>query len=363
MSEDARWMRSALGLGARGLGTTWPNPSVGCVIVRDGRVVGRGHTQPGGRPHAEVVALRQAGADARGATAYVTLEPCAHEGKSPPCTEALIAAGVARVVAPCPDPDPRVAGRGFARLRAAGIEVAEGCLAEEAAEAHAGFFLRVREGRPLVTLKLATSLDGRIATGSGDSRWITGPEARRRVHLMRARHDAVMVGIGTALADDPDLRVRLEGLVRQTVRVVLDSRLRLPPDSRLARSARECPVWVLHGPGARPERAEALAGLGVRLIEVPAGERGLEMRDCLAALGREGLTRVLCEGGGQIAASLLGAGLADRLALFTAGVAIGAEGQPGVGALGLGRLAEAPRLRLHRVERVGADVLSEWRAG
>ncbi|TMV78731.1 bifunctional diaminohydroxyphosphoribosylaminopyrimidine deaminase/5-amino-6-(5-phosphoribosylamino)uracil reductase RibD, partial [Thioclava sp. BHET1] len=246
--SDQRFMRLALGLGARGLGQCWPNPAVGCVIVRDGRIVGRGWTQPGGRPHAEVRALMQAGEAARGATAYVTLEPCAHHGKTPPCSEALIAAGVARVVTALEDPDPRVAGGGHAKLRAAGIAVVEGVEAEAAARDHRGFLNRVVTGRPMLTLKLATSFDGRIATASGESRWITGPEARHFVHALRHNHDAVLVGGGTARADDPALTVRGFGDVRQPVRVVAARRLDLPLDGQLARTAGAVPVWLLHDP-------------------------------------------------------------------------------------------------------------------
>ncbi|TKA96810.1 bifunctional diaminohydroxyphosphoribosylaminopyrimidine deaminase/5-amino-6-(5-phosphoribosylamino)uracil reductase RibD, partial [Cereibacter changlensis] len=250
-------MALALSLGARGLGRTWPNPAVGCVIVKGARIVGRGWTQPGGRPHAEVMALRQAGDAARGAVAYVSLEPCAHHGKTPPCAEALIAAGVSRVVTALEDPDPRVAGRGHAMLRAVGIDVTEGVMGAEAAEANAGFLKRVTRGLPLVTLKLATTLDGRIATASGESRWITGPAARRAVHALRMSHDAVMVGVGTALADDPDLTVRDMGAGHQPVRILIDSRLRHSAESRLGRTAGQHPVWICHGPGAPTAAREA----------------------------------------------------------------------------------------------------------
>ena len=216
-------MDHALALARRGLGNTWPNPAVGCVLVRDGRVVGRGWTQPGGRPHAEVRALAQAGEAARGATAYVTLEPCAHHGKTPPCAEALIRSGVARVVTALTDPDPRVSGRGHAMLRAAGIAVTEGVRESAAREAQRGFLTRVTLGRPMLTLKLATSFDGRIATALGESQWITAPAARRQVHALRLTHDAVMVGGGTARADRPGLNVRGMGRVRQPVRVVVSS--------------------------------------------------------------------------------------------------------------------------------------------
>ncbi len=253
---DAAHMRAALSLGRRGLGQTWPNPSVGCVIVRDGRVVARGVTQPGGRPHAEVVALTRAGEAARGATAYVSLEPCSHHGRTPPCADALIAAGVARVVVACGDPDPRVNGAGLARLRAAGVAVTEGVLTGEAEALQAGFLTRVRLGRPMVTLKLATTLDGRIATSGGESQWITGPDARRAAHALRGAHDAVLAGIGTVLADDPALTCRIDGYRRsQPVRVVLDRTLRTPLTATVAATACETATWILHSPGADPVRA------------------------------------------------------------------------------------------------------------
>ncbi|HZH46891.1 MAG TPA: bifunctional diaminohydroxyphosphoribosylaminopyrimidine deaminase/5-amino-6-(5-phosphoribosylamino)uracil reductase RibD, partial [Roseococcus sp.] len=246
-------MRAALALAGRGLGNAWPNPAVGCVLVRQGRVVGRGWTQPGGRPHAETQALDRAGALARGATAYVTLEPCSHHGRTPPCCDALVAAGVARVVVAMRDPDARVDGRGLARLRAAGIAVEEGLLEAEARADQAGFLHRITAGLPLVTLKLASTLDGRIATEAGESRWITGPAARREVHALRARHDAVLVGSGTVLADDPDLTCRIPGMHRAAMlRVMADARLRLPVTARLVSGARTQPTWLLTGAGHRP---------------------------------------------------------------------------------------------------------------
>ena len=353
-------MEVALGLGRRGQGNTWPNPSVGCVVVRGGRIVGRGWTAPGGRPHAEPQALAQAGEAARGATAYVTLEPCAHHGQTPPCAEALIAAGVARVVIPMTDSDPRVSGRGVRTLRDAGIEVVRGVLQEQAARDHAGFFQRTNIGRPWVTLKLATSFDGRIATASGHSQWITGPQARREVHALRARHDAVMVGAGTARADDPSLTVRDLGISQQPVRVVVSRRLDLPLMSTLARTAQEVPVWLCHGPDADGPLCEAWSGLGAELLPCALQGRQLDMASVLQALGARGLTRVFCEGGGGLAASLLTADLVDELVGFTAGLAIGAEGLPGIGALGISRLEEAGRFRLMSTRSVGGDVMHRW---
>ncbi len=358
---DKRYMALALSLGQRGQGTCWPNPSVGCVIVRDGRIIGRGWTQPGGRPHAETVALAQAGKTAKGATAYVSLEPCAHHGKTPPCTDALIATGVARVVSPVEDSDPRVAGQGFAKLREAGIEVTTGVLAAHAERDHAGFFLRMEQGRPFITLKLANSFDGRIATASGHSQWITGPQARREVHAMRARHDAVMVGAGTARADDPSLTVRDLGVAQQPVRIVVSRHLDIPLMSQLARSAKQIPVWLCHGHAPDAERARAWEGLGATLIPCALQDHQIDAADMLQQLGQAGLTRVFCEGGSALAASLLAQDLVDELVGFSAGLTIGAEGLPGIGALGLETLEAAPRFELMETRAVGPDVMHRWR--
>lgn len=358
--NDARFMQLALALGRRGLGQVWPNPAVGCVIVAGGRIVGRGWTQPGGRPHAEVVALAQAGEAARGASAFVSLEPCAHHGQTPPCTDALAAAGVARVVVALTDPDPRVNGQGIARLRAAGIEVVEGIGAARARADQRGFLTRVTAGRPMVTLKLAASLDGRIATASGESQWITGPEARRAVHALRLRYDAVMVGAGTVRDDDPALTVRELGAARQPLRIALSRHLDLPLESRLARSAREVPVWILHGDRADPARIAAWRETGARLFALPVRGGQIDVAAALKALGGEGLTRILCEGGGTLAASLLGEGLVDEFVGFTAGLTLGAEGRPALAALGIDRLAEAPRFRLAEARPLGGDVMHRW---
>ena len=353
-------MALALSLGRRGQGRTWPNPAVGCVIVNQGRIVGRGWTQPGGRPHAEVVALQQAGEAARGADVYVTLEPCSHHGKTPPCAEALIAAGVARVVVAIADSDPRVDGGGLAMLRAAGIEVSVGEGAEAARRDHAGFFTRVEVGRPLVTLKLANSFDGRIATGAGESQWITGPEARRAVHAMRMRHDAVMVGGGTARKDDPSLTVRDFGIDHQPARVVISRRLDVPLMSKLAQTAKDVPVILCHGADADKTLIHTWQDLGAQLL--PCAVRGtqLDPADVLQQLGGMGLTRVFCEGGGALAASLIEADLVDVLVGFNAGLVIGAEGLPGIGAMGIAKLHEAPRYALRSATPVGADVMHIW---
>lgn len=356
-------MRLALGLAARELGNVWPNPAVGCVLVRDGRIVGRGWTQRGGRPHAEAWALMQAGELASGATAYVTLEPCSHHGKTPPCADALVRAGIKRVVLAHLDPDPRVNGEGVRILKDAGMEVTHGVLAVEAESLNRGFLTKIRNGRPMVTLKLAASFDGRIATASGESRWITGREARRLTHSMRARHDAVMVGAGTARADDPSLTVRGLGVEHQPVRVVVSRRLDLPQDCQLARTASESPVWLCHGLDANPEICRAWESRGARLFAVPDGAgRQLDPDAVLKILGEAGLTRILCEGGGSLAASLLQSNAVDRLAVFSAGLALGAEGAPSTGALGLERLSDAPKFHLMETRAVGADALQYWAA-
>ena len=357
---DRRFMALALALAQRGLGTVWPNPAVGCVLVQDGRIVGRGWTQPGGRPHAETEALARAGDAARDATCYATLEPCAHHGETGPCADALVQAGIVRAVVALEDPDPRVAGRGNALLEAAGIEVTVGCMEDEARALNAGFLSRVEKGRPLVTLKLASTLDGRIATHMGDSRWITGTEARARAHLLRASHDAVMVGAASALADDPALTCRLSGMAGASpVRVVIDGSARLPASQVLIAGAGEQTTWIvsteaLGGDGRHAEWREA----GVEVIEVAAGGNGRPaLAAVLEALAERGLTRVLVEGGGRLAASLLGAGLVDRIEWFRAPGAIGGDGVPALASLGVERMHDMPRFVRIASTPVGEDVL------
>ncbi len=358
-SPDARWMQLALTLGQRGLGQVWPNPSVGCVLVRNNRVIGRGCTQKGGRPHGEVVALAQAGGKARGATAYVTLEPCAHHGKTPPCAQALIDAGVTRVVGAIADPDPRVSGKGYEMLKAAGIAVTTGTLAAEATKAHIGFLTRITQNRPAITLKLATSLDGRIATRTGDSRWITGPAARRAVHMMRATNDAIMIGSGTAIADDPDLTVRGLGLAnRSPVRVVMDSKLRTKPTGRLGKTSAITDTWMCHGFDANTAEWQKTDATLIPCIPDQNGQ--IDLHDALAKLAAKGITRLFVEGGGQLAASLIRHNLVDRLHIFTAGVAIGGDGRPQLGTLNIDTLANAPRFTRGTSRQLGPDILNTW---
>ena len=360
---DLGAMRAALSLARRGLGSVWPNPAVGCVIVKDGRVVGRGWTQSGGRPHGETEALRRAGAAARGAAAYVSLEPCCHWGRTPPCVDALVAAGLRRVVVALEDPDPRVAGEGLRRLRAAGLEVEVGLCAEEAAEVNAGFLSRLRLGRPLVTLKFATSLDGHLATASGESQWISGPPARERAHALRASHDAIMVGIGTVVADDPQLTCRLPGLDhRSPVRVVIDRHLRIPPTARLIVDAGIVPTWVLTSRSADPDRRAAFLANSVILIDVDLGRDGqIDLTRALAALGERGITRLLVEGGAQVAAAFIRSRFVDRLVWVHAPLVIGGDGIPAIAGLDVAALADAAAFERLATETIGADVLTTFR--
>ncbi len=351
-------MRAALALARRGLGTAAPNPAVGCILVKQERALARGWTQPGGRPHAEAEALSRAGAAARGTTAYVTLEPCAHHGRTPPCAEALIAAGIARCVVAAEDPDARVAGRGLRMLRAAGIEVVTGVLAAQAEALNAGHNLVRTRGRPLVSLKLATTLDGRIATRGGESQWITGPQARAQGHLLRAEHDAVLVGSETALRDNPQLNLRLPGLEgRNPLRVVLDRRLRLPAGHRLAVGAGEQPTLVLTLAGHREDALAPLRACGVE-IETLDGDGGVN--EALQRLAGRGITRVLVEGGATLAAALLRADCVDRLYWFRAASLIGGDGLAGVAGLDVDRLAQAKRFRRLATQALGPDLLESY---
>ncbi|WP_422366483.1 bifunctional diaminohydroxyphosphoribosylaminopyrimidine deaminase/5-amino-6-(5-phosphoribosylamino)uracil reductase RibD [Pelagibius sp.] len=357
--HDRGFMLAALALAARGQGRVAPNPAVGCVLVRENRIVGRGWTQPGGRPHAETEALRRAQGRTAGSTAYVTLEPCSHHGQTAPCAEALIDAGVSRVVAALEDPDPRVAGRGIARLRDAGLQVDLGLCAEQAEALNAGFFSRLTRDRPEVTLKLATSQDGRIATHSGQSQWITGPLSRRHAHLLRAQADAVLVGSGTAVVDNPRLDVRLPGLGRVSpLRVVIDGRLRLPLTHDLVVRAGEVPTLLITHEGNPPERLDAYAGAGVEVLRVGMDASGhCALPEALAGLAGRGVNRLLVEGGGHLAAALLSAGLVDRLAWYRAPMVIGGDGIPALAGFGVDRLDEAPQFRQSSRLRLGRDTL------
>jgi diaminohydroxyphosphoribosylaminopyrimidine deaminase/5-amino-6-(5-phosphoribosylamino)uracil reductase len=362
---DARFMALALVLGRRGLGSTWPNPAVGAVIVRDEPhgpvVVGRGWTQPGGRPHAEVEALRRAGAAARGATIYITLEPCSHFGQTPPCADAIIAAGITRVVAALDDPNPEIAGEGYRRLRAQGITVVTGFGAEEARRVHAGHLRRMRDGRPHVTLKLAVSADDKAALAGRRPAAITGDAARERVHRWRAMHDAILIGIGTALADDPLLTVRLPGMARRSpVRVVLDSALRLPPDGKLARGARDVPLWILAAPDAPAARERALRDQGADILRVDGGSDRRDLAAALKLLAGRGITRLMVEGGPTVAAAFLAAGLVDEAIVLRSPAAIGPDGIDALEGLPLTALTRSPHLRSRGIEAVGKDTVETF---
>ena len=355
-AEDARFMALALALGRRGLGRTWPNPAVGAVIVKDDRIVGRGWTQPGGRPHAETHALGRAGAAARGATLYVTLEPCSHYGKTPPCADAIIAAGIARVVSALVDPNPEVAGAGHWRMAQAGILVEVGLGADEARRAHAGHIRRLQDGRPHVTLKLAVSADEKVGLSGRRPTPITGLRTRNRVHLMRAMNDAVLTGIGTALADDPLLTCRLPGM-RSPVRIVLDGMLRLPPTSRLVATARQTPVWVVTADGAPREREQVLVAQGVEVLRAAATDGKLELATVLKLLAGRGITRLMVETGPILAAAFIRADLVDEAVVLRSPTTIGADGIDALDGLPLSALTRSSRFRAVGGESIGADLV------
>ena len=358
---DTRFMSLALTLGRRGLGNAWPNPAVGAVVVKDGLVLGRGWTQPGGRPHAEVEALRRAGGAARGATLYATLEPCSHHGKTPPCVDAVIAAGIARVVSSLDDPNPKIAGQGHAKLCAAGVAVTLGVCADEARRAHAGHIRRVRDGRPHVTLKLAVSTDGKAGLAGRRPAAITGEAARARVHLMRAMNDAVLTGIGTVLSDDPQLTCRLPGMEhRSPVRVVLDSALRQPPSSRLASSAARTLDWTFAGETASREKERTLTDLGVEVLRVSGTDGRLDLAAVLRGLAGRGITRVMVEAGPILSAAFLTADLVDEAALFRSPKALGPDAIDALEGLPLSALTQAPSLRLVSSEAIGEDRLESY---
>jgi diaminohydroxyphosphoribosylaminopyrimidine deaminase/5-amino-6-(5-phosphoribosylamino)uracil reductase len=363
-AADRRFMQLALVLGRRGQGRTWPNPAVGAVVVRDGVIVGRGWTQPGGRPHAEPVALAQAGEAARGATLYVTLEPCSHVGKSPPCTDAVIAAGITRVVSAIEDPNPEVAGQGHARLRAAGIAVEIGLGAAEAAHDHAGHFRRIRDKRPHVILKLAVSADDKIAAAGHTPVAISGEAARARMHLLRAQCDAILVGIGTVQADDPLLTCRLPGMeARSPVRVVLDRALRISGTSRLVHSARTTPLWVMTSSLAEAPAAMKLGAAGAQVIRVATTitpPPGLDLLAVLHALAERGITRLLVEGGARVASSLATAGLVDEFWLLRGAEAVGAGGVAALDALPLTSITQSPGFRVRAGENLDKDTLTVY---
>ena len=352
--DDHRYMARALQLAARGLYSTDPNPRVGCVLVKDGVVVGEGWHERAGEPHAEVHALRAAGDKARGATAYVTLEPCSHHGRTPPCADALIAAGVTRAIAALQDPNPQVAGSGLARLQAAGIEAQSGLLSAEAENLNPGFISRMRRGRPFVRCKLAMSLDGRTAMASGESKWITGPDARADVQRLRARSSAVLTGIGTVLADDPGMTVRLEGATRQPLRVVLDHQLRTPPTAKIVRGQGDC---LVIGINAAEAPREALLAAGAQIVLLEPQPTRMTLQDVLLVLAARECNEVLLEAGATLSGAMLQAGLIDELVIYMAPHLLG-DGARGLLHLpGLERMAQKIALKIEDIRKVGQD----WR--
>ncbi len=362
---DRRMMGAAVRLGRRNLGQTSTNPAVGCVIVRTDEmpvVVGRGWTAEGGRPHAEKVALKEAGETARGATAYVTLEPCAHKGRVKSCSQALIDAGVARVVTALTDPDPRTNGKSHQMMAEAGIAVTTGVLADAAARSLSGHFARITKGRPHVTLKLAVSADGMIGKRTGERMIITGEAAFTTVQAMRTTFDVVAVGIGTVLIDDPRLTVRLPGLEgRSPARVIFDAKARMPLESRLVQSVKERPLIAMVGPEAPPERKSALADAGVELIEVGAGPGGgVDFSQTLSVLAEKGYSRILAEGGAEVAASLISGDFVDEVVMIRAPVVVGPDGVRALAGMALSAVERSPRYRLIETTMVGEDQLRRY---
>jgi diaminohydroxyphosphoribosylaminopyrimidine deaminase/5-amino-6-(5-phosphoribosylamino)uracil reductase len=362
--SDDDFMAQALDQARLGLGQAWPNPAVGCVLVRDGIIVGRGYTKRGGRPHAETETLADAGDRAFGATAYVTLEPCSHVGQTPPCADALINAGVARVVSALEDPDPRVAGSGHSRLRDAGVAVEIGLRSDEAARLNQGFIMRVTQNRPRVLLKLATSLDGRIATARGESKWITSEQSRERAQWGRASTDAIMVGSSTAIIDDPELTCRLPGQEhRSPVRVVADARLRLPLTAKMVKTARVVPTWVVTAADAPQNRRQPLSEAGVEILGLAASpDRGMTPEAILNALADRGITRLMIEGGAKLASAFVAAGLVDAIAWYRAPIILGGDGIPAIAPFGVSKLSDARRFVRRSVEPLGQDLLELYDA-
>ncbi|QXX73691.1 Riboflavin biosynthesis protein RibD [Methylovirgula sp. HY1] len=361
--EDARYMAAALNLARRGLGRVAPNPAVGALVVKDGVLVGRGVTGHGGRPHAETIALQNAGSAAKGATLYVTLEPCSHHGHTPPCADAIIAAGISRVVSALNDPDARVSGEGHARLRAAGIDVRTDVLADAAMRLNLGHILRSTQKRPMLCLKLAETIDGYAAGAAGAPRLaITGEAANAHVHMMRALHDAILIGSGTAIADDPLLTVRLPGLdAVKPLRIVLDSMLALPAGSRLAVTASSHPTLVITTESASAQKTADLAAKGIEIMPVASGASGhVDLAAALAYLAARGLTRIFCEGGPHLAAALLRHGFADEIILLTGAAALGRPGLPAIDVADRAFLSDPKRYHLREEKMIGPDRLRHY---
>lgn len=355
--SDTHYMRQALAMARRGLGRVWPNPSVGCVIVKGRKVIAAARTADGGRPHAEALAIEYAGIKAKGATAFVTLEPCAHTGQTPPCAQGLINAGIARVVIGVQDVDPRVAGQGTEMLRQAGIDVSLGLLEKECTELNSGFFYRIQKSRPLVTLKTACSLDGKTALANGKSQWITGEIARKHAHQLRARHDAVMAGIGTVKSDNPLLNTRISGILHKTVRIVLDWNLEVNLESKLIKTANEYPLWIFHG-SANESKQTVLEKSGVRLFKI----QDKTLSPVLGILAKEGITRLMVEGGAGLHTSFLQENLCDELYIYRAPCILGGDALNAFRDLNIDDLSRRFALNLKKTQRLGPDLLEIYAA-
>ncbi len=362
--QDQRFMALALALGRRALGRAWPNPAVGALVAKDGVIIGRGWTAAGGRPHAETEALKRAGKAARGATLYTTLEPCSHQGKTPPCADAIIRAGIARVVSALEDPNPEVAGQGHERLRARGITVEIGLAADEARQAHVGHFRRIREGRPQVLLKLALSDDGKVGAAGRKPVAITGEAARTQVSLLRAHNNAILVGLGTVLSDNPALTCRLPGMLDHSpVRVVLDAQLRVPLSYSVIATARETPTWVVCAPSASAMAEQVLRDKGVEVLRVDAKAGRFDLAHVLKALAKRGITRLMVEGGPTVAASFVKAELLDEVVLFRSPKTIGPDGIDALEGLPLTALTQSPRFKSLGSQQFGADTMEQYARG
>ncbi len=362
--KDQAHMRVALRLAARGLGSVWPNPSVGCVIVKDNIIISRGVTGLYGRPHGEDIALKLAGDKANGATIYVTLEPCSHHGKTPPCAEAIIKSGIKRVVIAIGDPDPRVSGNGILMLKNADIKVDIGCMKDEARYIAAGFLMRINNGRPLVAIKTATTLDGYIATNKGDSKWITGDQARMAGHQLRAKYDAILIGSGTAIADDPMLNCRISGFTgRQPVRIVLDSNLNISLNSKLVKTAKQQPIWIITAVNINNnvknhDKFMDLQELGVKILQCKLGNNNyIDIVAAIELLGKKGITRLLVEGGGKLSASLFKENIVDLIYWFRAAAIIGGDGIAAIGAYGVDNISMMQKFNLRSIKSIGLDRL------
>ena len=360
---DAEWMEIALRLADRNTGNVCPNPSVGCLIVNNDRIVGRGWTQEGGRPHAEVMALEQAGEKSIGASVYTTLEPCSHFGKTPPCSDALISARIKRLIGAMKDPDPRVDGMGFVKLRDAGIEVVEGILEREAEALNRGFIKRIKEKLPFITLKMAMSIDSRIATKTYDSQWITGEEARHSSHFLRSKHDAILTGIGTVLYDNRILNTRISGLEnRSPTRIIMDAKLRLPVDSQIVSTATDYKTIICTTGAAEKSKKKHIESFGLQVLTLTSNKSGrVSLIETLKVLAAKGINNVLVEGGGILSTEFLRSDLIDELLVYRAPIVLGGDGRAAVEGLGVSDLSGAAAFERTGIASIGTDLMETYK--